>query len=140
MGETENLEWHDEKDAANLVKHGWPLRFAEMILADPRFIDVEVKRDRSCYRAFTSGAGRSGASSRFGRPAGGSVGPMKRTWTRAEIEEEVRRFDWSSAAARADAAGDQAPDEDDLEPSDEDLERAVEERARRLAKAKPAAE
>ncbi|MDQ0304782.1 BrnT family toxin [Ancylobacter polymorphus] len=38
MGETDDFEWDDDKDAANRARHGLPLRFGEFIFdGRPRF-------------------------------------------------------------------------------------------------------
>lgn len=47
MGETSDLEWDDDKDAANRRKHGFPLRFADLILSDPLHLDTAVKVDEA---------------------------------------------------------------------------------------------
>lgn len=68
MGETDDFEWDDEKDAANLRKHGVPLRLAVLLFDDPyllessaglrngepRFISVGKIEDRvlACVFAF----------------------------------------------------------------------------------------
>ncbi|MET3353303.1 UNVERIFIED_ORG: uncharacterized DUF497 family protein [Xanthobacter viscosus] len=45
MGETDDLEWHDDKDAANRVKHGLPLFFAAVIFdGRPRFERLSPKQ------------------------------------------------------------------------------------------------
>ena len=67
----------------------------------------------------------------------------KRKWTKAEIEAEARRFDWSKIKAMTDEEIEQAAaaDPDTYLPTDEELQAAVRERAERLRKAKkPAAE
>ncbi|MFG1281012.1 hypothetical protein V5F34_03955 [Xanthobacter autotrophicus] len=44
MGETDDLEWHDDKDAANRVKHGLPLFFAAVIFdGRPRFERLSLR-------------------------------------------------------------------------------------------------
>ncbi|WP_246519996.1 BrnT family toxin [Ancylobacter lacus] len=38
MGETDDFEWDDDKDAANRAKHGLPFRFGEFVFdGRPRF-------------------------------------------------------------------------------------------------------
>lgn len=47
MGETDDFEWDDDKDEANQRKHGLPLRFAEIIVADPLHLDLTIGVDRA---------------------------------------------------------------------------------------------
>jgi uncharacterized DUF497 family protein len=41
MGETDDFEWDDGKDEANLVKHGMPLRFGVLLFDDPYLVLIE---------------------------------------------------------------------------------------------------
>jgi hypothetical protein len=69
--------------------------------------------------------------------------PTKRTWTRAEIEAELAKVDWSRIDRMTDQEIEAAAlaDPDSYLPSDEELAEAVRQRAERLRNAKkPAAE
>lgn len=43
MGETEDFEWDDGKDEANLKKHRVPLRFAIPLFDDPYLVQLVAK-------------------------------------------------------------------------------------------------
>jgi hypothetical protein len=69
--------------------------------------------------------------------------PTKRTWTRAEIEAELAKVDWSRIDRMTDQEIEAAAlaDPDSYLPSDKELAEAVRQRAERLRNAKkPAAE
>ena len=69
--------------------------------------------------------------------------PTKQTWTRAEVEAELAKVDWSRIDRMTDQEIEEAAlaDPDSYLPSDEELAEAVRQRAERLRNAKkPAAE
>jgi uncharacterized DUF497 family protein len=43
MGETEDFEWDDTKDAFNIAKHGLPLRFAVLLFDDPHLVNLRPR-------------------------------------------------------------------------------------------------
>jgi uncharacterized DUF497 family protein len=44
MGETEDFEWDDAKNIANLEKHGVPLRFAILLFDDPYLVRFAARQ------------------------------------------------------------------------------------------------
>jgi uncharacterized protein len=55
MGETEDFEWDDDKDAANLHKHGLPLRLAVPIFSDPYLLEMAARSERGELRSLCVG-------------------------------------------------------------------------------------
>jgi uncharacterized DUF497 family protein len=43
MGESDHFEWDDAKDRENQRKHRLPLRYAELILADPGHLELPTR-------------------------------------------------------------------------------------------------
>lgn len=135
MGETDDLEWDDIKDAVNHAKHGLPLLLA-MLLFDgrPRVDRVSrhppqkagsrrsPRKTATCYRVYGRGGHSGGVSSPFGTPIGRNAVP-----TNKQLEEAERLWktvDWEKLRSMTDEEIRQAWawDPDMTWPTDEEME------------------